>query len=603
MIITTTDKYAKIQYGKESYTHALNTISYAVDENLTGLTLFRNNELLGTSPLGKVSVNGTQLTADNIDELLSPLFSGQGESIELPISMTDVDGLQHELNERPKDFAGATYHVDFHYTGDDSTGSPLKPFNKVQDAIDSWSPATDTEILEIKISPYGYYWFGEPDIIVNKRVSFVGTYESNINASRIGNVTVTSTFCGFERMQMSSLTVDNKDCNLTMNDCFISKGCTLKNIYRANIVNLNNNLNYITVQNLVSELALEQCDNLYVDISSGFITARRCSFGHADLNTKSPLILRGSVNYVSLKYCDFSWYNTTVKKFVYYTITNTSTKGVIYAFNSDIGEANRLVPRIFYIDNKQNKLVEGDNITLIPNADGTATIAADTSGYLKKNSSDNQGDLDIIADNVYIARQDSNGYRSYIGISDNNVDLAGSSDDGNSSININGNYIGIQSERKIEIYTEKLTYNGEEIPTKKSVVSNNSSDYNTADPQRIVVKANEFEVFNRSEDGNDNTVFYLGNQNIHFTSEDDESSVNIDINTSSSTALFSYPTSTITINSDESNGLEVNTENAKFKYNNYEVATIAQIPSIVTLSQSEYDELTVKDPNTFYYVY
>lgn len=101
MKITVSEKNAKIEYGEEIFTYPLNTVSYAVDELYTSLTLFRNNERIGTSPFSEVTVGGLGLTAQNVDELLLPLFSsGQGESITLPIEITDVTDLQDELDGR-----------------------------------------------------------------------------------------------------------------------------------------------------------------------------------------------------------------------------------------------------------------------------------------------------------------------------------------------------------------------------------------------------------------------------------------------------------------------------------------------------------------------
>ncbi|GEM_PF-4479536 len=101
MIITTTDNYVKIEYGKDYVTHPINTISYTLNDESEGITLFRNNEPIGTCPIDKVSVDGTDLTRDNADDLLKNLFaiSGSGSSIDLPIEMSDVNGLQDKLDE------------------------------------------------------------------------------------------------------------------------------------------------------------------------------------------------------------------------------------------------------------------------------------------------------------------------------------------------------------------------------------------------------------------------------------------------------------------------------------------------------------------------
>lgn len=74
MIISTSDKNIKIKYGRETFTYPLNTISYAVDNSYTSLTLFRNNERIGTSPLDAVRINGQAVAAASLDGMLSGLF-------------------------------------------------------------------------------------------------------------------------------------------------------------------------------------------------------------------------------------------------------------------------------------------------------------------------------------------------------------------------------------------------------------------------------------------------------------------------------------------------------------------------------------------------
>jgi len=74
MQITTTNLYAKVQYGKDSFTHPLNTVSYVINDGYDGVTLFRNNEVVGTGLFEEVTVNGITLDAGNADLLLSKLF-------------------------------------------------------------------------------------------------------------------------------------------------------------------------------------------------------------------------------------------------------------------------------------------------------------------------------------------------------------------------------------------------------------------------------------------------------------------------------------------------------------------------------------------------
>lgn len=75
MVITTTDTAVKIKYGKRSFTHPINTVSYILSEDSNGLTLFRNNERIGTSAIEDVLVNGVNIDMDNAHEHLAPLFN------------------------------------------------------------------------------------------------------------------------------------------------------------------------------------------------------------------------------------------------------------------------------------------------------------------------------------------------------------------------------------------------------------------------------------------------------------------------------------------------------------------------------------------------
>jgi len=75
MQITTTDTTVQIKYGKDTFTHPVNTIVYIVNDQLDSVTFTRNNERIATCPLTQISVNGDQLTADNFDDLLGNLFS------------------------------------------------------------------------------------------------------------------------------------------------------------------------------------------------------------------------------------------------------------------------------------------------------------------------------------------------------------------------------------------------------------------------------------------------------------------------------------------------------------------------------------------------
>lgn len=99
MQITTTDNYVKIKYGDDTFTHPLNTVSYAINDNSEGVTLFRNNEPIGTCAFGNISIDGQTPSRENIDTLLDGIFAPYGSDIELPISISDVEGLQEELDK------------------------------------------------------------------------------------------------------------------------------------------------------------------------------------------------------------------------------------------------------------------------------------------------------------------------------------------------------------------------------------------------------------------------------------------------------------------------------------------------------------------------
>ncbi len=75
MKITTTDRYIKIYYGGAIFTHPIDSVSYTVNKDSTGITLFRNNEAIGTSPIENIEINNESLNHENLDSLLSQLFS------------------------------------------------------------------------------------------------------------------------------------------------------------------------------------------------------------------------------------------------------------------------------------------------------------------------------------------------------------------------------------------------------------------------------------------------------------------------------------------------------------------------------------------------
>jgi len=96
MIITTTSINARIKYGEYTFTYPLNTLSYAINDGSEGITLFCNNESVGTSPIDRTTVNGEQLTIENMCDLLSPLFAplkGDGNNTMIILTQSEYDAL------------------------------------------------------------------------------------------------------------------------------------------------------------------------------------------------------------------------------------------------------------------------------------------------------------------------------------------------------------------------------------------------------------------------------------------------------------------------------------------------------------------------------
>jgi len=75
MQISISNKYAKIKYGKETFIHPLNTISYIINDESDAVTFFRNNESIGSCDINKLVVNGEQVNSENMEKLLSALFN------------------------------------------------------------------------------------------------------------------------------------------------------------------------------------------------------------------------------------------------------------------------------------------------------------------------------------------------------------------------------------------------------------------------------------------------------------------------------------------------------------------------------------------------
>lgn len=101
MKINTTEKTVTIDTGSYKSTYPLNTLSYQITDN--GVSILQGSSCIETAPIVSTTVNGEQLTLQNTDELLSPLFaSNQNDStnnLALPIQIGDVRGLPEELEK------------------------------------------------------------------------------------------------------------------------------------------------------------------------------------------------------------------------------------------------------------------------------------------------------------------------------------------------------------------------------------------------------------------------------------------------------------------------------------------------------------------------
>lgn len=98
MKITTTDKKVTIEVGGKIYTVQLGSILCEKTDN--GITLLIDRVTL-PSNFSQITVNGTQITEDNADELLDALFKlGNGGGVSLPIEIADVNNLQAGLDKK-----------------------------------------------------------------------------------------------------------------------------------------------------------------------------------------------------------------------------------------------------------------------------------------------------------------------------------------------------------------------------------------------------------------------------------------------------------------------------------------------------------------------
>ncbi|MEN9918004.1 MAG: hypothetical protein RL662_440 [Bacteroidota bacterium] len=99
MKISTSNHTATIHYGKDTFTHALNTLSYTYNDDSKGVTLYQGNNAIGTSSVDDITVNGETLTFNNIHTLLGSLFTSYlasgnpGGATQLPIYARNVASL------------------------------------------------------------------------------------------------------------------------------------------------------------------------------------------------------------------------------------------------------------------------------------------------------------------------------------------------------------------------------------------------------------------------------------------------------------------------------------------------------------------------------
>lgn len=398
MKITTGIKNAKIEYGKETFTFPLNTISYAVDDQFTGLTLFRNNERIGTAPLDQAVVDGQSLTPANVHNLLLPLFAEQkGGGVELPIEISDVNGLEEALKNISTDWAGMTFYVDGSYDGGDSTGSPLKPFKNIQSAIDSFSPVNDYDEVAIIISKYPYYYDGggaELNITINKNVTLIGTEDTSQFNAMLGNISIVdgAKQVHLQNIQALSLYINSEGCIFTANDIYIyTDGTADTDIIVDNAGSIeidgikHDNKNYIRI-NKSNSASINNVNGLLLEVGSGSVEVKNCSFGWIDHHVApmDALIVNTGTLHASLINCKFASYAVNPKQFRFHRIVNNANVPVV-CFNCVLGEDNRKVQNVKFIGSDADlssylQKQKGDGTTFLSNDDTYKSINEVPSG-------------------------------------------------------------------------------------------------------------------------------------------------------------------------------------------------------------------------------
>lgn len=353
MKITSTDKKVSIELKNETNTYPLNYLGYQKTDN--GITLFRGREITYTAPISQIIVDGTQATHDNIDELLEPLFklgSGGGGDITLPINISDVSGLTAALAARPADWVGTTFYVDGRYTADDSTGSPLKPFKTIQAAHDAFVPINDYDSVKIVYSPYAYYT--EQDTLTfTKNVSLIGVEDTNQYDCVVGNINVKPgcTQLHLDNVFSLGLNLDNPVCLFTSNYFRSYTEVNIVNAKRAWFRDFRIIEKKLIVTNC-EEVEIHDSHRLIVEVNSGKFAAYGCTFGwsYATWKMLDALVMKGTSTQAVLINCNFANFSIAPNKYMYHAISNPAN-AVIAVFDSVIGDANKSVNNVKYIDN------------------------------------------------------------------------------------------------------------------------------------------------------------------------------------------------------------------------------------------------------------
>lgn len=385
MIITTTDNYVKIKYGKDTFTHAINTISYAVNEESEGVTLFRNNEPIGTSPISKTTVNDEALTRDNIDTLLGDLFvcgsTGGGSGISLPIEISDVNGLQEKLDEAATEWTGLTYYVDGTYSGNDSTGSPLKPFRTIQQAHDAFEPVETWDTVKLVISPYPYYYgdSGETELTFTKNITLSGSEDTAQYNTLIGKINISAgcNQCHVENIQMLGLEIDNTDCGFTANSIYVNAAEILvTNANYIRIINKESTQNQLIKIIKCNQFDIYNSDGLMIEQNSGTFTAVGCGFGwlsDSDFKPKDAYIFNAGIC-ATFRECDFLFHLYDPNTWNSHRVINNANRPIAF-FNSSIDDTIKSVRNVRYrplnVEYTKEKGIVGNEFRIPANPDGS----------------------------------------------------------------------------------------------------------------------------------------------------------------------------------------------------------------------------------------